>query len=143
VLICPAGLWLDDHPVVDLFAALPFELPGLLLHDPEKHGALLSPAATSTTRSSSPNFWWATRGASAWRASCCSRFPTGAEQSGCTASRPHAVIWGASDRLIDPVYADAFARRIAGAETTLIEEAGHMVPYEQTGRVVETIVGLT
>jgi pimeloyl-ACP methyl ester carboxylesterase len=54
-----------------------------------------------------------------------------------------AVIWGASDRLIPPVYADAFARRIAGAETTLIEEAGHMVPYEQTGRVVETIVGLT
>ena len=42
VLICPAGLWLEDSPVVDLFAALPFELPELLLHDPVKNSELLS-----------------------------------------------------------------------------------------------------
>jgi hypothetical protein len=28
-LISPAGLWLDDHPIPDLFATLPHELPEL------------------------------------------------------------------------------------------------------------------
>jgi len=32
-LICPAGLWLDDHPIVDVFATLPFEMPALMFHD--------------------------------------------------------------------------------------------------------------
>ena len=34
VLVASAGLWLDEHPVPDLFATLPFELAGLLFHDP-------------------------------------------------------------------------------------------------------------
>ena len=42
-LIAPAGLWLDEHPIPDLFALLPFELPALLFHDPAK-GAALRPA---------------------------------------------------------------------------------------------------
>ena len=33
VLVAPAGLWLDAHPIPDLFATLPFELPALLFHD--------------------------------------------------------------------------------------------------------------
>jgi pimeloyl-ACP methyl ester carboxylesterase len=41
-LICPAGLWLDDDPIPDLFAKLPFELPELLFHEPAKYTALLS-----------------------------------------------------------------------------------------------------
>ena len=34
-LIAPAGLWLDAHPIPDLFSKLPHELPGLLFHNPE------------------------------------------------------------------------------------------------------------
>ena len=41
-LIAPAGLWLDDHPVVDIFSKLPYELPGLLFHDAEAGGKLLT-----------------------------------------------------------------------------------------------------
>ena len=26
-LICPAGLWLEDHPIADIFSTLPFEMP--------------------------------------------------------------------------------------------------------------------
>ena len=32
-LLAPAGLWLDDHPIVDMFSTLPFEMPELLFHD--------------------------------------------------------------------------------------------------------------
>ena len=41
-LICPAGLWLDEHPIVDIFTLLPFEMPGYLFHDPEKGAAMMT-----------------------------------------------------------------------------------------------------
>ncbi len=34
-LIAPAGLWLDDHPVPDVFSKMPHELPALLFHGPK------------------------------------------------------------------------------------------------------------
>src|SRR5450631_3059782 len=34
-LIAPAGLWLADHPIPDMFSLLPFEMPAYLFHDPE------------------------------------------------------------------------------------------------------------
>jgi len=42
-LIAPAGLWLDDHPIPDLFATLPHELPELLFHDPALGERLMAP----------------------------------------------------------------------------------------------------
>jgi len=42
-LIAPAGLWLDDHPIPDLFATLPHELPELLFHDPVLGERLMAP----------------------------------------------------------------------------------------------------
>src|ERR1700761_3186947 len=41
-LIAPAGLWDDDHPVVDMFATLPFEMPQLLFHDAEAGATTLT-----------------------------------------------------------------------------------------------------
>src|SRR6478735_4846794 len=41
-LIAPAGLWDDDHPVVDMFATLPFEMPQLLFHDAAAGAAILT-----------------------------------------------------------------------------------------------------
>ena len=42
-LLAPAGLWLDDHPITDIFSKLPYELPGLLFHDVDAGGKLLAP----------------------------------------------------------------------------------------------------
>ena len=38
-LIAPAGLWDDNHPVVDMFSTLPFEMPALLFRDAEAGSA--------------------------------------------------------------------------------------------------------
>jgi pimeloyl-ACP methyl ester carboxylesterase len=51
VLISPAGLWLDDHPIPDIFAAMPYELPGLLFHDAALGAKILTGASISTTPS--------------------------------------------------------------------------------------------
>jgi pimeloyl-ACP methyl ester carboxylesterase len=143
VLICPAGLWRDDYPVADLFAALPFELPGLLLHDPEKHGALLSSGGDFDD----PEFLTEFLVGNARRMGMAGKllFPIpdrGLENRLYRIEARTRIIWGRSDRVIDPMYAEEFTRLIAGAEATVLAEAGHMVPYEQTDRVVELIAGV-
>lgn len=142
-LIAPVGLWRDDHPVTDLFAALPFELPGLLFHDPERHGGLLSAGGDLND----PEFLTEFLVGNARRLGTAGKllFPIPDRGLGSRLYRieaPTRIVWGRSDRMIDPVYAQEFAQRIPGAETTVLDEAGHMVPYEQTGRVVEIITGL-
>ena len=52
------------------------------------------------------------------------------------------IIWGESDRLIPPSYAAHFVSGIAGAKLTMIREAAHMVPYEQTDAVLAAIATL-
>jgi pimeloyl-ACP methyl ester carboxylesterase len=46
-LIAPAGLWLDPHPVPDLFSKLPRELPALLFHDPAFGERVMTASRTS------------------------------------------------------------------------------------------------
>jgi pimeloyl-ACP methyl ester carboxylesterase len=143
VLICPAGLWLDDTPVVDLFAALPFELPGLLLHDPDKNGGLLSAGGDFND----PEFLTEFLVGNARRLGSAGKllFPVPDRGLGDRLYRIRArtrIIWGASDRLIDPCYGPVFEQAIADAELTMIPEAGHMVPYEQTDPVLEVIASL-
>src|SRR5215470_14297063 len=41
-LVSAAGLWIDEHPIPDLFTLLPFEYADLLFHDSAKGAALLT-----------------------------------------------------------------------------------------------------
>lgn len=143
VLIAPAGLWRDAVPVADLFAALPFELPGLLFHDPEAHAGLLSAGGDLDD----PEFLTEFLVGNARRMGMAGKllFPIpdrGLESRLYRIRARTRIVWGRSDRIIAPVYAQAFRDGIAGADATVLEEAGHMVPYEQTDRVVELIAGL-
>jgi pimeloyl-ACP methyl ester carboxylesterase len=143
-LLAPVGLWRDDHPVTDLFAALPFELPGLLLHDPDAHGQLLSSGGDFND----PEFLTDFLVGNARRLGTAGKllFPIpdrGLRSRLYRILAPTRIVWGLSDRMVDPVYAEDFAREIPHAEVTVLDQAGHMVPYEQTGRVVELILGLT
>ena len=49
------------------------------------------------------------------------------------------LVWGDSDKLIPPVYAQAFKGMIAGAQLVSIPEAGHLVHWEKTDACVEAI----
>ena len=52
---------------------------------------------------------------------------------------PSLVLWGAANRLLAPVYAEAWRQRIAGAEIAIVPEAGHMVGLERPDAVVSRI----
>ena len=96
VLVAPAGLWLDEHPIPDIFAVLPFELAELLFADPAMRVASSSPAGCDLppTRRSTRS-WSRTRAGWARPARSCSRSPTAGCRSGCTACRlPPWWCWG-------------------------------------------------
>jgi pimeloyl-ACP methyl ester carboxylesterase len=52
---------------------------------------------------------------------------------------PTLLVWGKQDRLVPPVYAEAFASRIANARVELVDRAGHIPQLEQFAQVSEAI----
>ena len=139
-LIAPAGLWDDDHPIVDLFATLPYEMPALLFHDAAAGAAMLTAGRNMTD----PNFLQTYLVANARQLGMAGRilFPIperGLQQRLYRIRAKTVIVWGDSDRLIPPVYAHAFKKGIAGAELVSIPEAGHMITLEKPGLVAEAI----
>jgi pimeloyl-ACP methyl ester carboxylesterase len=139
-LICPAGLWDDAHPIPDLFALMPYEMPQVLFHDAAAGAAML----TAGRNVEDPNFLQTYLVANARQLGMAGRilFPIperGLAQRLYRIKARTVVIWGDGDRLIPPVYAHGFKKAIAGAELVSIPEAGHMVVLEKPGLVAQAV----
>ncbi|HEY8573992.1 alpha/beta fold hydrolase [Phenylobacterium sp.] len=139
-LIAPAGLWDDAHPIADLFATLPYEMPALLFHDAEAGAAML----TAGRNVEDPGFLQQYLVTNARQLGMAGRilFPIperGLQQRLYRIKARTVIVWGDSDRLIPPVYAHAFKKGVAGAELVSIPEAGHMVIHEKPEAVVEAV----
>jgi len=139
-LIAPAGLWLDDHPIPDLFSTMPFEMPKLLFHNVEAGTAML----TAGLDLSDPKFLQNYLVTNARQLGMAGRILFPVPERG-LATRLYRVrartilIWGDSDKLIVPAYAHAFKKAIKGSELVAIPEAGHMVTLEKPDSVVSAI----
>jgi pimeloyl-ACP methyl ester carboxylesterase len=139
-LICPAGLWLDDHPIPDLFSTMPFEMPKLLFHDVEAGTALLTAGMTL----SDPKFLQTYLVNNARQLGMAGKILFPIPERG-LAGRLYRIkaktvlIWGDSDKLIPPVYAHGFKKGIAGSELVSIPEAGHMVTLEKGDQVIQAL----
>jgi pimeloyl-ACP methyl ester carboxylesterase len=142
-LIAPAGLWLDEHPIVDIFSLLPYELPPYLFHD----AAAGTKIMTAGVDMSDMKFLQAFLVQNARQLGAAGKIMFPIPDRG-LASRLYRIkartvlIWGQSDKLIPPVYAQAFQRGIAGAELVLIPEAGHLAPFEKPQDVIRAIARL-
>jgi pimeloyl-ACP methyl ester carboxylesterase len=160
-LVAPAGLWLETHPIPDLFSLLPFELPPLLFHDPAfgtklMTGGLLmeGPApgkdldfAALLARFEDSAFLQAFLLDQARRLGSAGKilFPIperGLAERLYRVTAKTVLVWGESDRLIPPAYAEAFLRHLPHAELVRVPAAGHMAPYEQPEAVIEAIARL-
>jgi pimeloyl-ACP methyl ester carboxylesterase len=135
-LIAPAGLWLDDHPIPDLFAKLPHELPELLFHDPGLGERLMAPGGDLDD----PKFLEAFMIRNARQLTTASKllFPVpdrGLAQRLYRIRARTIIVWGEDDRMIAPAYGEAFRRAVARAELVTIPAAGHMVIVEQAEAV--------
>jgi pimeloyl-ACP methyl ester carboxylesterase len=142
-LVCPSGLWLDDHPIVDIFSTLPYEMPAIMFHDPAAGAAMMSSGRSMTD----PGFLQAYLVQNARQLGMAGRilFPIpdrGLSQRLYRIKARTVLIWGDSDKAIPPVYAQEFKRRIKDIQLVSIPEAGHMVLWEKTEAAAAAIARL-
>jgi pimeloyl-ACP methyl ester carboxylesterase len=153
-LISAAGLWLDDYPMPDIFAKLPFELPDLLFSDPALGTQIISEGydfgsnqdelVSFMTRFQDETFLQDFLIKNARRMGTAGKilFPIperGLSERLYRATLPTVIVWGDADKLMPMPYAEAFQRLLPHAELVTIAGAAHMAPYEQTGEVLSAL----
>ncbi len=142
VLVASAGLWLPEHPMPDLFAMLPFEYARLLFHDPEVGATLLTGGADFSNMEALAEFYIANSRRMAMAGKIL--FPIPNRRLSKRLYRVMAetlLVWGKSDQVTPPVYGERFRDAIPAARLVVIDEAGHMVPYEQPEVFVSVVSG--
>lgn len=138
VLIAPAGLWIDDHPIPDLFAMLPFELAQVLFSDPRSGEKFLTQGLDFSNMDALQTFLVG----NARRMGTAGKilFPIPNRRVAkrlYRQSAPTLIVWGRDDKLMPPLYAERWKELLPAAEVVLVEAAGHMLPYEQPLAVCE------
>jgi len=139
-LIAPAGLWIDEHPIPDLFAMLPFELARVLFHDPKAGEKVLTQGLDFGNMEALQAFLVG----NARRLGTAGKilFPIPNRRLAKRLYRQTTdtlLVWGRQDRFIPPVYAERWQSLLPACQLAWIDEAGHMAPYEQTEAVAEAI----
>lgn len=143
ILIAPAGLWMDDHPLPDMFTLMPYEMPKYLFHDPETGAKLM----TAGVRIDDPEFLKAYLVRNARQLGMAGKllFPIPDRGLADRLYRIRAktvIVWGESDRLIPPIYGPAFEAGIPDAKLVRVPDAGHMVILEKPEAVAKAVAEL-
>lgn len=139
VLVSPVGIWIDETPVVDMFAVLPDELPALLFGDltnPALAPLLKAPANDDELAqmmylqlanfSATGKFIWPIP-------------DKGLKKRLHRIKAETLILWGDLDKLTPPAYGPVFQSKIAKSQLHVIKGAGHMVPLERTPEYVAEI----
>ena len=138
-LIDPIGFWRDSEKVVNWMTVPPTELPAYVFRDPNGEAAkrMFGPSEPADAAA-------AARVRLMWAMGATGKFTWPIPDKGLKkrihrVSAPTLLVWGKEDRLVPPVYADEFARRIAGARVQTVEGSGHAPHLEQPERVARMI----
>jgi pimeloyl-ACP methyl ester carboxylesterase len=139
VLVCPAGFWREENPIPDFFSMDLGDLAANLFHDPKSPLAQMFTAIPEDAERLAEMYVERTK-----RLTQASKFlwplpDRGLKKRAWRIAAPTLLLWGASDRLIPPEYAQEFTSRIKQARTQTIKEAGHMVMYEQPEAFVKAV----
>ncbi|WP_033345878.1 alpha/beta fold hydrolase [Catenuloplanes japonicus] len=121
VIINGVGLEVPGHPVADFFSLTPPELAALSYHDPEAFQIV----PTEAQRAAMPG----NREAIAHYAGRTMQDPTLAGRLAAV-TVPVMVLWGQSDRIVDPAYGQAYADAIPGATYRPLHGTGHLPQVE-------------
>lgn len=137
VLIDPVGLWRDDLPVKNWMLLSPDARRRVLFADPDGEAAqrfFEVPGNVDARVDTLSKFVWAQ--------ACTGKFVWPIADRGLKhrihrVAAPTLIVWGKSDGVIDPAYAQEFANRVAVARVELIDRAGHL-PHLEQAEAVET-----
>src|SRR6266481_2376379 len=134
VLSNALGIRVKGSPVADIFAMNPREVLATCFDDFAAAMPLM-PAAFDTDYLLSQYRQLTTLASLAWNPGYDPRLERRLERIAC----PTLIIWGQNDRLVPPVYGDAFHRLIANSELVMLEGTGHMPMFEKAGEWTRAI----
>ena len=136
VLVDAVGVEVPSHPVADFFSLTLDQVAELSYHDPDRFR--IDPAAMSPEQ----------RAAMAGNRAALAVY--GAVMTDPTLSArlaevsvPVLVLWGESDRIVDPGYGRAFAAAIPGAEFRLLPATGHVPQLETPAQLLTAVQSFT
>ena len=129
VLIAPVGLWNDEYPVADLFAALPTELPGLLYAD-TSHPAAQAMLAGADGEPDVEALVPVVQGLTALAKFMWPIPDRGLVRRLGRITAPTLLVWGEQDALVPARYAEDFAAGLADSRTVIVPGAGHLPTVE-------------
>ncbi len=135
ILINAVGIEVPGHPVADFFSLTMDQVFQLSFHNPAPFSidpATLPPAAQAMAA--------ANRATLAAYAGTAMTDPTLAGRLSAVGI-PTLVLWGDSDRIVDPEYGRAFAAAIPKARFELLPDTGHMPQVETPGQLLDAIRG--
>ena len=132
VLVDAYGLWLDEHPIPDVFTFLPFEFGDYLFRDQALGPALLTGGTDFSDPAATKDFLVS----NARRLGTAGKmlFPVPNRRVSKRLYRLAAetlVLWGECDQLMAPAYAARWAELLPSARVVVVPEAAHMGLYEQ------------
>jgi pimeloyl-ACP methyl ester carboxylesterase len=138
VLIAPAGLWNDAYPNEDFFVyrQMPQEMAVRAFHDP---GALPQPPAPTDPEAIKAMMVTQARNMTVAAKYLWPVPDKGLKKRAHRISAPTLILWGKSDRIVAPQYANDFARLIPNATVKLFDRSGHMPQIEQRDETVAAI----
>jgi pimeloyl-ACP methyl ester carboxylesterase len=140
VLIASVGLWLEEHPLPDIFAMLPFELAQVLFADPKAGEKLLTGGIDFSNMDALKAFMIANSRRLGTAGKILFPIPNRRLSKRLyRLSAPTLLVWGRSDKLVPLLYAERFRELIPQAQLAIIDAAGHMVPYEQAEKTAAEI----
>jgi len=141
-LVAAAGLWMDEHPIPDIFALLPFQLAELLFDDPQQGQALLTGGADLADMEALKEFYLVSQRRLAMAGKILFPIPNRRLSKRLyRLTAPTLILWGAADRLIVPAYAARWKALIPSARVEMVESAAHMLPYERPEAFVRAVAG--
>jgi len=130
-LIAPAGIHVKGSPKADIYMIDPDEQARIAWADPELGAQAAARAMVSKhqnqailNRIASARLGWNPR-----------LYNPRLERWLHRINKPVMILWGDADRIIPPVYADAFAALLPAAKLVKIAEAGHLPHVEQRAQV--------
>jgi pimeloyl-ACP methyl ester carboxylesterase len=133
VLVDACGIEVPGHPVADFFSLTLDQVAELSYHDPGPFR--IDPAAMSAEQRAAMA---GNRGALAVYGGTAMADPGLRARLG-QVSVPTLVVWGDSDRIVDPDYGRAYAAAIPGAQFRLLPATGHVPQIETPDQLLGAI----
>ncbi len=134
------GLWLDEHPYWDLFrhGRDVTKMRERLFHDPHSYQAEM--VLKDVEKADEELLVTAYKNLSVlarlvWERPYNPKLAARLRRVTC----PTLLIWGASDRLVPPVYGEEYRKHLPNARLHVIPECGHFPMFEKEGEFVELV----